>query len=154
MSDEPRTPWSSDDDLEADLVRRAGGPEAAAAFRDWQPYRPRAPRDHDDDADVLRDDDGDPLTPWADGAELTMPQPRRAWGLGFVATRRQILAGYLDPDTGRLVEGQVPRAVRELGDQATVEEIADRLAVSSGDREFLEVLVPGATVTTDVEESP
>jgi hypothetical protein len=61
-----------------------------------------------------------------------------------------VLAGYLEPaqidETGKhwpaaWVEGQVPRAVRELGPGATIEQIAGRLAIWYGDREFLEVLV-------------
>lgn len=64
-------------------------------------------------------------------------------------SRRRVLAGYLEPatvdETGKhrpavWVEGQVPRAVRELGPGATVEQVADRLAVHYSDGGFLEVL--------------
>jgi hypothetical protein len=60
-----------------------------------------------------------------------------------------VLAGYLQPaeidEDGKhwpavWVEGQVPRALRELGPGATMTEVADRVAIHYSDGEFLEVL--------------
>ncbi len=67
----------------------------------------------------------------------------------WVTACRPASAGYLHPaevdDTGKSwppvwVDGQVPRAVRELGPAATIEQVAARLAIRHDDREFLQVL--------------
>ena len=87
--------------------------------------------------------------PWTDGSprldRLRYRAPKRRG-----PSRKQVLAGYLVPaeidETGKhwpevWVEGQVPRAVRELGPGATLEQVADRLAIWHEDPEFLEVLL-------------
>ena len=92
------------------------------------------------------------LTPWKPAAPPLSQVRHHHHGrpLGRVPTRRQVLAGYRDPDTERLVEGQVPRAIRELGADASVQEIADRLAVWAGDQEFLEVLFNQLGVAVEI----
>lgn len=87
-----------------------------------------------------------PDHPWAAGApplNAVRSRPRSRSRFGWVPTRRQILAGYTDPDDGRYLEGQVERAIGEIhatGSDPTVENIALRLAIAPGDREFLAVL--------------
>src|SRR4051794_27055425 len=81
-------------------------------------------------------------TPWNAGAPPLNRSRHRYRGspIGWVPSRLQILAGYCDPDDGTPVEGQVRRAIRQLGADATFEQIARHLALSLADRELLEVL--------------
>jgi hypothetical protein len=159
MNAEPKTPWSSPDDrdLEAELVARAGGWEAYEAFQAWRPYRPPHPVEPPDD-----DDEDEPLTPWSDGATpLAAALNRRARALGtFTPSRRQLLAGYTHPaeidEHGRAwpavrVEGQVERALTELGAGVTLTTLTDRLGVPPEDPDLLAVLFPGEAIELPAE---
>jgi hypothetical protein len=90
----------------------------------WEPYEPPEPADPDGDLG-----EGVPLTPWDPGAPPLRTAPRglrRA--LGYVPSRQQVLAH------------QVARALDRLRDGATIEQVADSIAVWAGDRDFLGVL--------------
>ena len=93
-------------------------------------------------------------TPWDAGApalSLVPVRNRRFSWAGWVPTRRQILCGFHDPETGRDEEGQVSRALREFHDQGcepTLEQLAERLAIDAGDPDLIAILL-GADVLPD-----
>ena len=90
-------------------------------------------------------------TPWDAGAPALSLVPvhnRRFPWAGWVPTRRQILAGFHDPETGRDEEGQISRVLREFRDQGiepTLDELARRLAIDVGDPDLIAILL-GADV--------
>lgn len=136
-------------------------PERARVHTRHPPHRtpltPFCPLEGQEDQEgqgsgVQGDTNPAPLTPWSAGAPSLSPeQSRERAEIGFVPTRRQVLAGYRYPQ-GDVVEGQIPRARRKLGAGATVAQIADRLATHPGDREFLAALFGAYDVHVDLPE--
>lgn len=110
--------------LLARLARGAGGAEALRELSVWAPSSATT-------ADDELEPDTQPAAP-----------PPRAWraALGWAPSRYQVL------------EEQVAHAREELEPCATVEQLADRIAVCPGDTEFLEVLCAGLDAT--VMEEP
>lgn len=79
---------------------------------------------------------------------------RRFPWVGWVPSRRKILRGFHDPETGRDEEGQVSRVLREFHDQGvepSLDELARRLAIDPGDVDLIAVLFGGDVSAVPIE---